>query len=149
PLEAPFLRSGNAISLRIGVKRWRWILDHNSVTNPFLPGGHRPRVYIIFRRVFRKCAPFFDGNQVVQVRRIIVFLHRRRNLVVRLGQNAIEGNALWVVAECAEGVDLGHGLSGEDGRAWGQPPVYATRAVSENGAAGLRTMNLMLGQARS
>src|SRR5882724_9347153 len=110
--RAAFFRSRHHIFLRVRIKRRSGILHDNMVANPIFDRRPCARVHIVLRRVARIRMALFHRNQVVRVRGVILFLHRRRNLVVRLRQDAVEGRALRVVAKRAEGVNLGHEFSG-------------------------------------
>src|SRR5229473_4891379 len=110
--RAPFFRPGRRVFLRVCIERRRRILHHHLNANPILNRSCGPRVNIVLWRVAGIRAAFLHGNQVVRVRRVIFFLHRRRNLVVRLRQHAVERRARRVVAKSAKRINLGHEVSG-------------------------------------
>src|SRR5213078_4710145 len=87
------------------------ILHHYVIANPVLNCPARARVNIVLWRVAGVPPAFLHDNQVVWVCSVILFLHRRRYLVVRLGQHAVKRGVVRVVAKSAERVNLGHGVS--------------------------------------
>src|SRR5712664_1648212 len=111
PPRAAFFRSRHRIFLGVHIKRRSGILHDDIVANPIFDRRLCARVHIILRRVARIRPALLHGNQVVRVRGVILFLHRRRNLVVRLRQDAVERRALRVVAKGAERVNLSHEFS--------------------------------------
>ncbi len=106
------VRPGNRVFLRVSIKRRRGILHHHLIVNPVLDRRSRARVHIVLRRIAGVRAAFLHRDEVVRVRGVIFFLHRRRNLVVRLRQDAVERRARRVVAKSAKGINLGHEFSG-------------------------------------
>ena len=111
PAGAALFRAGHGIFLDVGIKSRGGILDHDVIANPVLNGPARARVNIVLWRVARVPPAFLHDDQVVWVSSVVLFLHRRRYLVVRLGQHAVKRGTVWVVAKSAEGVNLGHGVS--------------------------------------
>src|SRR4029077_2109905 len=90
--------------------------------------GSCARVNVILRRIVGENAALLDGDQVVRIGDVILLLHGGRNLVVRLGENAIKRGARRIVAEGAKGMNLGHGISGVSLSSMRSLPFYANSA---------------------
>src|SRR6266853_91785 len=110
--RAALFGSGHGVFLRVRIKRRSRVLHYDVGAHPILDRGGRARINVVLRRIAGMRAPLFHGNQIVGIRGVIFFLHRRRNFVVRLRQDTIEWRLLRVVAKSAKGINLGHEVSG-------------------------------------
>src|SRR6266568_4158066 len=109
--RAAFFGARYGVFLRVRIKSRRRILRQDILANPLLQRRRRSRVNIILRRIPGISPAFLHGYQVVRVRGVIFFLHRRRNFVVGLRQDAVERGERGVVAKSAKGINLGHEFS--------------------------------------
>jgi len=103
--------SGNSVFLSVGIESGCGILAYDLVSNPALQGGSSASVDVVLGRVVRKRSTLFNGDQIVRIDGVIALLHGRRDLVVRLSENAIECDACRIVAKRAEGLDVSHEVS--------------------------------------
>src|SRR5258708_3106057 len=110
--RARFAAAGNGEFLRVGVESWRGILQDDAIANPLFHFGCGTSVDIILRRIVRKNAALFDGDQIVRVRGVVFGLAFWKNLVIGLRKHAFEGSELRIEAVRAKWEYLGHEFSG-------------------------------------
>src|SRR5260370_1180438 len=125
--RAPLIRAGDGVLLRVSAKRSSRVLYDDVLVDPILQRCRRTRVDVALRGIARQNAALLDGDQVVRIGGVILLLHGRRNFVVRLGEHAIEGSALRIVAKGTKGTNLGHGVSGVN--VSGMKALYFTRTA--------------------
>ena len=110
--SALFSCAGDGELLGVSVKGGSGILGDDVVANPFVNFCGGAGVDVVLRRIFRKSSAFFDGDQILRVRGVVFGLALRRNLVVGLGEDAIERSKLGIEAIRAKREYLGHEFSG-------------------------------------
>src|ERR1700746_575174 len=109
--RALFGRSGNSELLRIGVESRGGILKDEVIANPLVYFVRSAGVDIILRRIVRENAALFDGDQILRVHGVVFGLALGRNLVVGLGEDAVEGSELRIETVRAKWEYLGHEFS--------------------------------------
>src|SRR5690349_12254004 len=97
----------NSKPLRIHVDGWLWILHQRAFPAPIAKIGCCAGVNVVVRRV-RFAFSQNDPHQIVRVGTVITFLHRRRNLVVWLGDAMSRIHSPGVIAESAKRLNVGH-----------------------------------------
>jgi hypothetical protein len=118
-------RSGDSVFLGVGIKGRDRILYDDAFADPALQRGCGAGVNVVLRRVLREDAAFFDGDEIMRIRRVIAFLHGGGDLVVGLREDSFERDALGIVAKSLEGMNLGHVVSGGVFCSATSPLVYA------------------------
>lgn len=104
--------AGHGKFLRVSIERGCGVLNDDVLCFPILEGRSSARIDIVTWRIGGELLPFFDGDEVVRVGVVVLLLHLRRNLVIRLGKNFLKRSDVRVESKCAEWEDLSHGFSG-------------------------------------
>lgn len=95
-------------SLKVAVNGGFRVLSENSFSPPVAEGSRGSGVRIIFRTVAGFTLAQNDPDQVIRAGGIVTVLHRRSDLVIRLGSDFGYGDLGGIVAKRAEGFYVGH-----------------------------------------
>ena len=111
---AALVGAGNGVFLGVGVEAVGVVLLDDSCVDPGLQGGLGAGVDVVFGIVVGENTALFYGDQIVGVGGVVALLGGGGDFVVGLGEDAVEGDFVGVVAKGAKGVDLSHEVSGEN-----------------------------------
>ena len=122
---ADLVRAGDLVGLGVAVERRRGLGLQDAFFAPLCErgGGAGVDVGACFC-IFGELLAEDDSDQVVRAERVVALLHRRRDLVVGLGDDVGHIDACGVITKCAERIETSHNrIVRTRGLRMSQPPA--------------------------